>query len=73
MDSSYDESDIVPLIKRRKTGLDKIARDIKALKGNLANFFRVTRTMKVPLGLKKMTFRCTIWQSTPMEPPIIFF
>ena len=70
-DSSDDESDIVPLVKRRKEGIDGIARDIKVLKSDVASLFEVSRTI-VPMGLKKMlidTFRCTICQSTP---PIIF-
>jgi hypothetical protein len=73
-DSSDDESDI-PLVKRRKEGIDGIARDIKTLKSDVASLFEVSRRTRVPMGLKKMlidTFRCTICQSTPMTPPIIF-
>ena len=73
-DSSDDESDI-PVVKRRKEGIDGIARDIKALKSDVASLFEVSRRSRIPMGLKKMlidTFRCTICQSTPMMPPIIF-
>ena len=57
-----------------REGIDGIARDIKTLKSDVASLFEVSRT-RVPMGLKKMlidTFQCTICQSTPMTPPIIF-
>ena len=73
-DSSSDESDFVPLTKRRDS-IDQIANDVKTIKGDIASLFEISRMTKVPLGVKKMmidTFRCTICQGTPMMPPVIF-
>ena len=74
-DSSGEESDFIPLTKRRKDDIDRIASDVKAIRGDITSLFEVSRTTSVPLGLKKMlidSFRCTICQGTPMMPPIIF-
>ena len=74
-DSSSDESDFVPLTKRRRETIDRIANDVKIIKGEVASLFEVTKMTKVPLGVKKImidTFRCTICQGTPMVPPVIF-
>ena len=51
-DSSDDESDIVPLVKRRKEVIDGIARDTKTLKSDVASLFEVLR-LRVAMGLKR--------------------
>ena len=53
-DSSDDESDIIPLTKRRRDGVERIAGDVKAIRGDIASLFEVSRTSSVPLGLKRM-------------------
>ena len=78
--SSDSESDIVPLVKRKRISLDSIKLqtiqdDIKEIREELSKVFLLTSAMQVPIALRRLlydTFRCGICRSTPMKPPIIF-
>ena len=78
--SSDSDSEIIPLVKRKRTSMDsiklqRIQDDIKEIKVELSKVFLLTSTMQVPIGLRRLlydTFRCGICRSTPMKPPIIF-
>ena len=49
--------------------------ELKELKEAVNKLVAVTPSMNIPLGLRSIlydTFKCSICQSTPMQPPIIF-
>lgn len=77
--SSSDEEMFAPLAKRKSTAeyvkLSILSTDVREVKSSLAKIFTVTNSMSVPVGLRVTlydTFKCSICQSTPMVPPIIF-
>ena len=45
------------------------------MKESVFKIFKLTNNMTIPLGLRRLfydTFKCSICQSTPMIPPVIF-
>ena len=78
--SSDSDDDLVkPLIRSKLTAeaakLAVMSTDIKEMKESVLKIFRLTNGMSIPLGLRQLlydTFKCSICQSTPMVPPVIF-
>ena len=77
--SSSDEELVPPLVKRRRTAeyvkLSNVSSELREVKDTLEKIFTVTNNMSIPIGLRSVlydTFKCSICQSTPMVPPIIF-
>ena len=77
--SSSDESLITPFVKRKRTAeyvkLTNISSELKEVKDSLEKIFTLTSGMSIPVALRNVlcdTFRCSICQTTPMVPPIIF-
>ena len=56
-------------------GLDKATSMLNDLKGKLDKVFVITKSTKVPFGLKQLileSLSCKICHQSPMKPPIIF-
>lgn len=77
--SSSDDNDDYTGVKRRRTSssmkLSFIFSELKEIKEAMDKLVTVTPSMNIPLGLRSIlydTFKCSICQSTPMQPPIIF-
>lgn len=77
--SSSDEEFVAPSVKIRRTAeyvkLSNISSELREVKDSIDKIFEVTSNMRVPIGLKSVlydTFKCSICQSTPMVPPVIF-
>ena len=78
--SSDSESEVLPVIKRRRTSLDSfklqhIQDDINVMKDELSKVFLRTSAMQVLIALRRLlfdTFQGSICRATPMKPPIIF-
>ena len=74
--SSSDDDFIRPRMKRkRSTEASLLSSEFIQMKESLDKVFLLTSSMTIPIGLKNIlyeTFKCSICQSTPMVPPIIF-
>lgn len=77
--SESEDGVFTPLIRRKRTAeaakLTILSNDIKQVKESVSKIFRLTNNMTIPLGLRQLlydTFKCSICQSTPMVPPVIF-
>ena len=77
--SSDSEEEFTPLTRRKRTAEEAklfiLSNDIREMKESMSKVFRLTSSMLIPLGLRSLlydTFKCSICQSTPMTPPIIF-
>ena len=77
--SDSDDELVTPLVRRKRSAeaakLAVISNDVKQVKESVSKIFKLTTNMAIPLGLRQLlhdTFKCSICQSTPMVPPVIF-
>lgn len=72
--SDSDSDNQAPVSKKIKL-LGELSLNIQGIRKDLSTIFTLTKGMKLPPGLHTLlynTFKCNIWHSSPMTPPIIF-